>query len=157
MREIIDSFDVLEDEDTTMGTFTHSWIQMRCVLLLAQRLKPNFYGLPELTFDAAQKPYKPDVSVCPKRKPDVLHEPIRDPMPPLIAIEIVSPSEPARDIVLKVEEMLEAGVDTCWVIEPALETVTVYTRGKRYTYRCGETVEHPCLQAKVAVDEFFVD
>ena len=48
------------------------------------------------------------------------------PIPPDLAIEVVSPSDKAYDIEEKVFEYLDAGTKLVWVINPVLKTVTVY-------------------------------
>ena len=46
--------------------------------------------------------------------------------PPVLAVEILSPSDKQADIDEKVEEYLAAGVALVWVVNPRFRTVTVY-------------------------------
>ena len=46
--------------------------------------------------------------------------------PPVLAVEILSPSDLQEDIVDKVRKYLQAGVALVWVVDPDFETVTVY-------------------------------
>jgi Uma2 family endonuclease len=46
--------------------------------------------------------------------------------PPVLAVEILSPSDKQENITDKVEEYLAAGVRLVWVIDPVLCTVDVY-------------------------------
>ena len=41
-------------------------------------------------------------------------------------IEIVSPSDPARDYIMKLKKYLSAGVREYWIVDPASSKVTVY-------------------------------
>jgi Uma2 family endonuclease len=45
---------------------------------------------------------------------------------PILAAEILSPSDTQEDILDKVEEYLTAGIPLVWVLEPKYRTVTVY-------------------------------
>jgi Uma2 family endonuclease len=45
--------------------------------------------------------------------------------PPVLAVEILSPSDKHEEITEKVQEYLNAGVALVWVIDPVLRTVTV--------------------------------
>jgi Uma2 family endonuclease len=45
---------------------------------------------------------------------------------PDLAVEVVSPSDPARYVHQKVTEYLEAGVRLVWVIEPDRRTITIH-------------------------------
>jgi Uma2 family endonuclease len=46
--------------------------------------------------------------------------------PPVLAVEILSPSDKQEDIDEKVEEYLTAGVALVWVVNPRFRTVTVF-------------------------------
>ena len=50
--------------------------------------------------------------------------------PPLLAVEILSPSDTQQDIHEKVRKYLEAGTKLVWIIDPEYPTVTVYESGK---------------------------
>lgn len=50
--------------------------------------------------------------------------------PPLLAVEILSPSDTQEEILDTVEECLEAGVALVWIVEPVFRTVTVYRRDR---------------------------
>lgn len=45
---------------------------------------------------------------------------------PDLAVEVLSPSDRASDIQIKVREYLAAGSAVAWVVDPSSETVTVY-------------------------------
>jgi Uma2 family endonuclease len=46
--------------------------------------------------------------------------------PPVLAVEILSPSDQQRDIIEKIEDYLESGVKIIWIVEPIFRTVTIY-------------------------------
>jgi Uma2 family endonuclease len=45
---------------------------------------------------------------------------------PILAVEILSPSDTHERVVEKIELFLEAGVPVVWIVDPDLKTVTVY-------------------------------
>jgi Uma2 family endonuclease len=45
---------------------------------------------------------------------------------PVVAVEVLSPSDKHGDVTEKIEEYLGAGVAQVWVANPDLQTVTVY-------------------------------
>ena len=49
------------------------------------------------------------------------------PLAPDLAIEIVSPSDTARDVQSKVIEYLDAGTRLVWIVDPDTRTITVYS------------------------------
>jgi len=46
--------------------------------------------------------------------------------PPVLAVEILSPSDKQENILEKVHDYLESGVPLVWIVEPDFRTVTVY-------------------------------
>ena len=46
--------------------------------------------------------------------------------PPDLAVEVLSPADTASEIQKKVEEYLTGGVPLVWIVDPALQRVTVY-------------------------------
>ena len=48
--------------------------------------------------------------------------------PPRLAVEILSPNDRADQIISKLTDYLNNGVELVWIIDPGLRTVTVYTR-----------------------------
>ena len=46
--------------------------------------------------------------------------------PPDLAVEVLSPADTASEIQKKVEEYLAGGVPLVWIVDPALQRVTVY-------------------------------
>lgn len=51
--------------------------------------------------------------------------------PPVLAVEILSPSDKQEEIIAKVREYLDVGVALVWIVEPEFKTVTVYRPGDR--------------------------
>lgn len=43
-------------------------------------------------------------------------------------IEVVSPSDPAHDYIVKLKKYLNAGVREYWIVDPASEMIAVYTQ-----------------------------
>jgi Uma2 family endonuclease len=50
--------------------------------------------------------------------------------PPVLAAEVLSPSDKQEDILDKVRDYLDAGVPLVWVLEPVFRTITVYRPGQ---------------------------
>jgi Uma2 family endonuclease len=78
--------------------------------------------------DVEDRVYLPDVSVTlTSRLPAVRKGPSH--VHPDIAIEVLSPDDRANRVMNKVAFYLRVGVTLVWVVDPELETVTVYRRG----------------------------
>ena len=78
--------------------------------------------------------------------------------PPVLAVEILSPSDTLEDIDEKVELYLEMGVAIVWVVHPRFRTVTVYRPGADPVMFSGtqELTAEPHLPGfRVQVDRLF--
>jgi Uma2 family endonuclease len=51
--------------------------------------------------------------------------------PPDLAVEILSPSDRAGEVIAKVHEWLHSGCKTVWIVDPETETITVHESKER--------------------------
>jgi Uma2 family endonuclease len=78
-----------------------------------------------------------------------------------LVMEVVSPDNPERDIIVKRADYAEARIPEYWIVNPIGETVTVLRLvGEEYVehgvFRRGETATSPILKGfEVAVDQVF--
>lgn len=78
--------------------------------------------------------------------------------PPVLAVEILSPSDTHEDIVKKIQLYLECGVKVVWIFDPDFQTLTIHRpKSEPQMLRVHETLEgDPELpDLKVAVRDFF--
>ncbi len=79
----------------------------------------------ETSFRVGERLLKPDVAfVATARVPE--DETKGSPVPPDLAIEVVSPTDSQWDVSDKVQAYLDAGTRMVWVLDPVLQTVAVY-------------------------------
>ncbi len=64
---------------------------------------------------------------------------------PLIAIEVVSPSESATILNRKIKAYIDAGVEEVWIIYPDTRQIHVFGSGVYRNYEAGQTLETPIL------------
>ena len=79
----------------------------------------------ETIFQVGERIMKPDVAFVSTDRLDV-DEDKAFPIPPDLAIEVVSPTDVQYRIVRKAFDYLEAGTRLVWVLDPVAKTVTVY-------------------------------
>jgi Uma2 family endonuclease len=95
--------------------------------------------LSELSLELDGKPFVPDISVYLRLPVDPLRDQIKRTEPPLLAVEILSPTQPLDDLVQKATAYLEADVKACWLVQPSLQNITVFLPAQRpRTYTDGE-------------------
>ena len=84
------------------------------------------------TFRLRDRVVKPDVAfVSTKRLPKDRRQ--GSPIPPDLAVEVVSPSDKHYDVTKKALAYLKAGTRLVWVIEPVAKTVMIYRSETDFT------------------------
>jgi Uma2 family endonuclease len=86
---------------------------------------------------------KPDVSfVRFGRLPNEQPADAYDSLAPDLAVEVVSPNDTVYELDEKIDDYLRAGVRLVWVINPELQTVTIYRPGQsQQTIRGGDELD----------------
>jgi Uma2 family endonuclease len=136
---------VVEDaeEDSDVASWNHGWIKLqlgKTFLLDTPEYVPNL----ELSLDISKvdlsewdihldekRELKPDVCLYPVSKyPRGLRKPVdilRMTDMPVLAIEILSPKQGIYDIKQKFQAYFALGIPSCWLVQPEIEAVTVYS------------------------------
>ena len=107
-----------------MPSKNHSRIQRRLLFALV-RFEPHYEALPEFSLELEGDKSVPDISVYPASPVDWQHDEIRSTEPPLLTIEIVSPTQSHYSLLEKSRAFLEHGVPICWIVQPELEAIIV--------------------------------
>ena len=82
-------------------------------------------------FQVGERVLMPDVAfVSTARLPENRKK--ASPVPPDLAIEVVSPTDTQSGVSEKVQAYLDAGTSMVWVLDPVLKTVTVYRPNDDY-------------------------
>jgi len=86
--------------------------------------------------DLATEPHysTPDIVVYPWRKLNFINESARQAEPPLLTIEIQSPSQSNEEMVEKAIQYFAFGVKSCWIVFPAMKGVAVYSSPEQYAF-----------------------
>ncbi|MCO6458614.1 MAG: Uma2 family endonuclease [Pirellulaceae bacterium] len=129
----------LMEKPMTYRNRTHAWVEARVALLLGNWLATQNPPAGEL--------FSGEVGCVLRRDPDTIvgidvayfdcqtvegsgSATTLIEGPPVLAVEILSPSDRQEDIHAKVREYLEAGTRQAWVVDPYFRTVTVHGSGR---------------------------
>ena len=110
------------------ASWGHGIISARLFLNLGLYVRENQLGevvTPDTGFQVGESVLKPDIAfISTVHLPD---DPSRAcPVPPDLAVEVVSPSDVFRRVIEKAFAYLEAGTQMVWIVEPTSQTVRVY-------------------------------
>ena len=119
------------------------------------RYRDEYTPFGELTLQLDDLKVTPDLCVYPKMEVNFQEDEVRMTEPPLLAVEIVSPTQSTQDVVDKITDMLDAGVQSCWLVQPAMETVTIYTPHEKPATVSTGTITDPATDIEAEIDEIF--
>ena len=125
----IDGYEYVKGELVPMSPATrvHSKISVNVIRHLDRHVRENQLGEVhvEATFQVSDRGLKPDVAFVSTPRLDG-DENTGFPIPPDLAIEVVSPSDVQWRVVDKAFAYLDAGTRLVWILDPRAKTVTVY-------------------------------
>lgn len=98
-------------------SLNHSYICKRIIVEIEQSGK--WEAWPELTLDI-EGGLVPDIAIYKTGmlKPDFTEDKTRCEILPLVAVEIVSPSQSIHELMLKAQKFLRARIPAVWTVEP---------------------------------------
>jgi Uma2 family endonuclease len=132
----------------------HSVTQTNLLLQLIEH-RPDFQPLNELTLRLDDRELTPDVSVYADLEIDFTQDETHVTEPPLLAIEISSPTQGIQDLVDKARYLMEHGVESCWIVQPPLRTITVFTPDMDSTTYSSGVVPDPTTEIEVDLADVF--
>lgn len=154
METVQKQTDYERTRDKPLPSLNHGQIQF----LLSGALLPyrdDFTIASELTLELGDEWITPDLCVYPKLDIDYQQDVVRMTEPPLLAIEIVSPTQSTQEVVDRINDMLEAGVESCWLVQPATETITIFTGDEKLATVSSGTLRDPATEIEVDVSDVF--
>jgi len=124
----------MEKHGEKMPSLNHSYI---CVQILRQLLQnDSVQPMTELTLNIGNG-LTPDISVYPKEKirPNFFRDINKFHEMPLLAVEIISPSQNIQELLEKASVLVNSGVKSVWTVEPYSRTVFVTDEKGEKLYR----------------------
>lgn len=130
-----------EERGKPIPSRNHSVAQTNLIAEFAR--DRDFRCLSELSLDIDGQHYVPDLSIYPRQPVDFRRDVIRMTEPPLMVVEIFSPTQGQQEVLVKVDVYFRHRVKSCWIVSPAFRTITIFTPdGAEQVYQTG-TVTDP--------------
>lgn len=135
--------------ERTIGEWRHSLVQSNLIVAFGRKYPP-IYALPAVRSETKTTRYRlPDICVLfalPATK--YLHDPA------FLVIEVVSEDDRISPMMEKLEEYDTKGVPNIWVIDPRLQTISVYSAGVLQEIR-GDVIATTDRRLELTRDEIF--
>lgn len=144
-------------EDYEMGLLNQSYIQANLAWLLKNLKIYSVFTELSLNLNGvdSKNEFKPDVCIYPKLAIDCSLDIIKMSEMPLLAIEILSPTQPVQSLLEKIALYFDSGIQSCWLIYPSAMTVVVYTNLHDFkAFSSGEVVDST-LDIRLAIADIF--
>jgi Uma2 family endonuclease len=156
LKSLHDVSDYELERGKPMPTTKHGSVQANLLGLLISRYKKQFRFISELTIELGEKTAVPDISIYnhfdiqwDEEEPAVREE------PPIVAIEIISPSQTLTEIRDKARKYFVQGVKSCWIVQPELQIISVFHPGEKpHTFTTG-MVEDSAVGIQIPIEEVF--
>lgn len=108
-----------------MPSKNHARVQQRIGVELAVNYADQFDTYSELSLEAPNPPYVPDLCLFPAEPSNWREDEVKVSAVPLTVIEIVSPSQTDTELTAKSAAYFAAGTKSYWLVQPVLRTVFV--------------------------------
>ncbi len=143
-----------EERGKPMPSKNHAIIEMNLGMEFAKYSELRV--MPEVTLELCPGDWKvPDLSVYPREPMDLRHDLARTTEPPLLTVEIVSPSQGMQEIMKKVDFYLAHRVKSVWVVTPPLREVTIFLPDGSQQSHHGGTVRDPATGLTADLEAVF--
>lgn len=139
-----------------MPTRKHGTIQTNLLVTLSMYYKKRFRFISELTIELGEKTAVPDISIYEhfgieweEDEPAIMVE------PPLVAIEIISPSQTFAEMYDKARKYFAQGVKSCWIVQPELQIISVLHPGEPPKTFTQGMVRDSAVDVEIPIEEVF--
>jgi len=135
-------------------SYNHSYLAYRIAKAADRDEKYNIHI--EMTLDIGGTDYIPDIAFYKKQQIDFLHDKIKAEEPPILIVEILSPTQAVNEITDKFEIYFQAGVKSCWLVIPPTKTIVLFNDIHHpVSYSTGQFSD-PIIGVDVSVRDIFV-
>lgn len=145
------------ERDKPMPDKNHSIVQANLLLKIQPRYEKKFRMLPEISLDLPARGRVPDLAFYPPMPFHPNDNEIRMNHPPLGAIEILSEMQNPGDLMIKSGEYFAAGVQSYWLVLPALRSIYVFYSPDDFdVFSKNDLLKDKKLGIEVSLKEIFV-
>ena len=145
------------ERNKPMPNLTHGSLQANFIVQLAIGYGSQFRIASEVALATTPDGTTPDIVVYSKRPLNFVNETAKQTDAPLLAIEIQSPSQSNEEMIGKTYQYFNFGVQSCWIVFPAMKAVAVYTNPVDYTFfREHDILKDTNLNLEIDLSKIFI-
>jgi Uma2 family endonuclease len=134
----------------------HSSAQLNLSTALKSRYNKRLRAFPELTIKIGEATATPDIAVYPYFELNWSERvPAAEDEPPLLAVEIISPSQTLTAMLEKAATYFAHGVKSCWIVQPELRIISVLHPAEPPVTFTQGVVRDSALNIEISIEEVF--
>lgn len=134
----------------------HALIQGNLYFLIRLLYGEKYTVLPEINLDLPIRERVPDLAIYPKMEFNPDENEIRMKQVPLCTIEILSAKQDLSELMTKRAEYFTGGVQSYWLVLPALYTIYVfYSPSEYYIFSGKDKLQDVKLGIELSLEEVF--
>lgn len=147
------------ERNKPMPSRKHSKVQARLILQIGKSYEQTYEIYSELTLRLPQAPqdFVPDLCLyAVGALPNIGEDDVQVTVPPLCAIEIISPTQSLNELIQKVNAYFAYQVQTVWLVLPEMQNISVYTAPNEYEiYKINQTLQDHKLGITLDLQQVF--
>lgn len=134
----------------------HAILQKRLIVSLSNLIDSKLEVLSEIALDLADWEFTPDIAIFQKMEINFSIDEVRITQAPLCVVEILSPTQSLQDLTDKIRKYFEKGVQSAWLVLPALKSIYVYSSADEYkAFTFEDTLKDAKLEIELQMQEIF--
>lgn len=138
-----------------MPSKNHSTIEARITGAFEHNYGEQYTTRTELSLNLTTGKATPDICLYPLSPTDWLHDEKTVSEPPLMVLEILSPTQGMENITDKIDLYFGAGVKTYWVVIPTFKIINILTPDRKFVTYTGGIAKDPVLGIELDMDRVF--
>lgn len=142
-----------EERGKPMPSNNHGIIQARLIVEFSKHRE--FDVISELSLKLGERPVTPDISIYPRQPLDLLNDVLQRTDPPLLVVEIFSPTQATHAVLEKVGFYFAGGVKSVWLVAPPFHLLTVFAPDRQQQTHLSGVVRDPVIGVTADLDAVF--
>jgi len=144
-----------QERGKPMPSKNHGILQASLIVVLHRYYAKQYRVISELSLDFLGDRLTPDICVYPYAPSNWLHDQTLVTEPPLMVVEIISPLQSVTEMLLKARRYFIGGVQSFWLVEPALQTISVVSPNDTLQTFATGTVLDTTTSIEIPIAEVF--
>lgn len=144
------------ERNKPMPSKLHSIVQMNLGFELKTNYNTKFDIFSELSLEFIGGDVVPDICLYHKGSLSFIEDEIRINTPPILAIEILSPTQNLQELLTKSSKYFQNGVISYWLVIPPLRSVHIFTSPQDYeVYKKHDILKDELLNIEIDLEKVF--